>query len=686
MKRSVIRNAGSLFVFSLSAALIVGIAPEAAQAAAPAVQSLGLENPNKVMTVTVSLNLRNQAALNALTKQIQTKGSPQYRKFLTMTQFASQFAPAAADSLAVKTFLTNQGMTVTYADKYNMVVRARGTVAEIQKAFNTQVGLFESGGQQFNKPLATPTISGALGSKVRNIGGLTTLKARSHLLRPINIKTGLPLPPKPINAATIKNAKNGAFFPPTCFVPSAPLYLFGVGLEAIYSGNGYPGSACGYDPADLQHAYGFDKVINSGWDGTGQTIVIVDAYGSATLAQDIAAFDSIYGLKPINLNVIYNPAGGTPDCIIGNGNHCNGWDTEVTLDVEYAHAMAPGATIDLVISPTQQPDDFTNVDLWVAENIGPASASHSYGYPEWLLAANDIQGVNGGAQIIENQYFVNWFADQIIGTSNNYSSGDSGDYYTLNEDYFPDVSFPAGSPNATSVGGTSLAVAANGAYQWENGWGNNLTDLDVAPPVNFGFQGGAGGGTSLITSAPAWQTQFLGNAYRQQPDIAFDADPYTGVEVIFTQDGVPGDQQFVYLVGGTSLASPMFSGVWAIAAQRAGGNLGNAAPILYWAAANVPGAIRDVVPVTSGANAHGTVFTNNIPTSYSQWDLAQPFQASEYFWESIIPANTLGPGSPDLAITFGTDSSLYTSPGWDNVTGVGTPNGAAFFEPFTPVP
>ncbi len=686
MARSAKRVAGSLFTSSLFAALIVGIAAGSAEAAAPAVQSLGLENPNKVMTITVSLNLRNQAQLNALTKEIQTKGSPQYHKFLTMAQFASQYAPTVASALAVKNFLTSQGMTVTYADKYNMVVRAKGTVADIQKAFNTQVGLFETGGEQFDRPLTTPTISGPLAGNVRNIGGLTTLKTRSHLLRPTNYKTGQPVPPKPLTAAAIKSIKNGLFVPEVCFQPSAPLYLFGTGIEAVYSGNGYPGSGCAFDPAQIQHAYGFDTVINSGWDGTGQTIVIVDAYGSATLAQDIATFDALYGLKPINLNVIYNPAGGTPDCVIGNGNHCSGWDTETTLDVEYAHAMAPGATIDLVLSPTQQPDDLTNVDLWVAENIGPASASHSYGYPEWLLAVNDIQGFNGGVGVIENQYFVNWFADQVIGTSNNYSAGDSGDWYTLDEDYFPDVSFPAGSPNATSVGGTSLSVAANGSYQWEEGWGNNFTDLDVAPPANGGFQDGSGGGTSLITQAPAWQTAFLGNAYRQQPDVAFDADPFTGVEVVFTTDGVPGDPQYVYLVGGTSLASPLFSGVWAIAAQRAGGNLGNAAPILYWAAANVPGAIRDIVPVTSGANAHGTVFNGIVPTSYSQWDLAQPYQNSEYFWESIIPAGSLGPGSPDLAVTFGTDSSLFTAPGWDNVTGVGTPNGAAFFEPFTPVP
>jgi subtilase family serine protease len=665
MTDSVKKIAGSLFHFSLVAAFVVGIAPVATQAAAPAIKAMGLENPNKVMTVTVSLNMRNQAQLKALTQEIQTKGSPQYHKFLTMAQFANQFAPTAAQSLAVKNYLTSQGLKVVYVDKYNMVVRASGTVANIEKALNTQVGLFEAEGQQYNKPLTAPTISGPSGAAVKSISGLTTLKAVSHAVRPVNLKTGAPLP-----GVAVKGHKNGLFYPSDCFEAAAPVYLFGAGLEGIYSGNGWPGAGCGYDPAQFQHAYGFDSLISSGLDGTGQTIVIVDAYGSNTIAQDVATFDAVYGLKPLNLNIINNPANGTPDCVVSNTNQC-GWETETTIDVENAHAMAPGATIDLVISPTENFDDFANVDLWVAENIAPPSASHSYGFPEWLLV-----DYYGDIADYEFQYEVNFFADQVLGVSNNYSSGDSGDYVTLGDDLFPDVSFPSGSPNATAVGGTALALAANGNYKWENGWGNNASDLNYAPPENFGFQGGAGGGTSLITPAPTWQTSFLGNAYRQQPDVAFDADPYTGAEIIITTDGVIGDPQFVQVWGGTSLACPLFSGAWAIAAQIAGGNLGNAAPILYWAAANVPGSIRDIVPVSSGANAHGTVFYNNVPTSYSQWDLAGPYQNSEAFWESLVPAGTLGPDN--YTITFGTDSSLFTAPGWDNVTGVGTPNGGGF--------
>jgi len=88
--------------------------------------------------------------------------------------------------------------------------------------------------------------------------------------------------------------------------------------------------------------------------------------------------------------------------------------------------------------------------------------------------------------------------------------------------------------------------------------------------------------------------------------------------------------------------------------------------------------VTDVQPVYSGANAHGTIFYNGIPTSYSQWQLAAPYQNSELFWESIWSAG----GGYYYTLTFGTDSSLFTAPGWDNVTGIGTPNGAKFVAPF----
>ena len=634
---------------------------------APKPLSLGRENPGKVMDVTVMLNLRNQTELNALVKEIHDPSSPSYRKFLTKEEFVSRFAPSDADAKTVQDYLTGEGLTVSYADKYNLVVRASGTVDKLEKAFSTQIGVFEDQGQRFNKPLVAPKAKASVSSLVKTVVGFTAVKAHSFAARPLNPKTKLPIP-----GVEIKTHKSGLFFPSDCFETSPTATLVGSGLEAIYSGNGYVNSGCGYDPADVRHAYGFDTVINSGLNGSGQTIVIVDAYGSYTLPEDVAVFDGINGLPAINLNIINNPTGGTPDCVVGNGVQC-GWEAETTLDVEWAHSMAPEATIDLIVSPTAYFSDLANIDLWVAENIAPASASHSFGFPEWLLV-----DFYGDTTDYDNQYEINYIADQVFGVSNNYATGDDGDYYTLGEDFIPDVSFPSGSPNATAVGGTSLAVASNGSYKWEEGWGTNAAILNYAPPLTLGFLGGAGGGTSSVTAAPAWQTTYLGNSARQQPDVAFLADPYTGVEIVITPDSVVGDPQYVEVYGGTSLATPMFSGVWALVAQKAGGNLGNAAPLLYAANAATPGVLNDVQPVFSGANAHGTVFVKGVPTSYSQWQLAAPYQNSEYFWESLWNIDGSGTWA---SLTFGTDSSLYTAPGWDNVTGLGTPNGAKFVAP-----
>lgn len=634
----------------------------------PNIQPLGNENPNKVMGISVMLKMRNEAQLKALVQQIHTKGSPNYRKFLTPAQFAAQFAPTAADSAAMQAFLKSQGLTVTYVDKLNLAVSARGTVANIEKAFKTKIGLFESNGERFNQPLVTPTISGNLSGSVKGIGGLTTLKVRSHAVRAMDVQTG-----KPLAAIPVAGHKNGLFFPADCFEQSAPINLTGTNLQAIYTGNGYPASSgCGYSVADMQHAYGLDSIIKSGLDGTGQTIVIVDAYGSFTLPQDVATFSQLNGLPAAKLNIIYNPTKATPDCVVGNGVTC-GWEGETTLDVEWAHALAPNATIDLIVSPTANFNDLADIDLYIAENISTASVSHSFGFPEWLLV-----DYYGDSADYDYQAQVNYLADQVLGISNNYSSGDDGDFVTAGKSLVPDVSFPAGLANVTSVGGTSLALSANGNYLWENGWGTNASSLNYAPPKNLGFIYGAGGGTSLITPAPDWQYSFLGNAFRQQPDVAMDADPFTGAEIIITSSGKTGDPQFVESYGGTSLACPMFSAVWSLVAQQTGTNLGNAAPILYLENALFPGSLHDVVPVGSGHNAHGTIFKSGIPTAYSQWQLAGPYQNSPVFWESLWNAGN----NKFYSLTFGTDSSLTTNVGWDNVTGVGTPNGAAFFAPF----
>ena len=643
-------------------------------AAGPQAKSLGLENPNKTMNATVTLNLRNKAELDAIVKQINDKNSVQYHKWLSREEFAARFAPTAADAKAVQDFLRANNLKVIYTDKYNLLVKATGTTADMQRAFHTTVARYQANGQQFSQALTKPSVTGPIASKINSITGFTTLKAHSYAAFPVDPKTRKPEP-----GIKVQAGKNGVFFPGDCFSKNnTVLTLKGPGLQATYSGNGYPGAGCGYSPAEIQHAYGFDQVYANGYDGTGQTVVIVDPYGSNTILEDANLFSFIYGLPQlvpgVNFNIYHSS--GTPDCVVSNTMQC-GWETETTLDVEWAHAMAPGATIDLVVAPTAQFSDLAVADLEIAESGIGGSVSHSFGFPEWLLGV-----YYGDTADIDTQYFINYIAANVFGVSNNYSSGDSGDFSTLGESLVPDVSFPAGSPDATSVGGTSLALTSTGAYKWEEGWGTNETLLNTAPPTNFGFIFGAGGGTSALpTPAPAWQQAFLNNTYRQQPDVALTADPVTAAEVIITPSGVQGDPNKVAeRVGGTSWSCPMFSAVWAIAGQKAGTPfLGNAAPTVYLESVLFPGSLNDVIPLGSGHNAHGTVFFGNTPVSYSQWDLAQPYQTSLTFYEALRTSIYSG---NSFAITFGTDSSLTTGTGWDNVTGMGTPNGWNFIGPF----
>jgi subtilase family serine protease len=376
-------------------------------------------------------------------------------------------------------------------------------------------------------------------------------------------------------------------------------------------------------------------------------------------------------VKGTNFTEIDNPLGATPDCVTGPGVSC-GWEVETTLDVEWAHAMAPGAKIILVTVPTTQDSDFAAVDYWISQNLPVGPVSHSYGDSESLVWLYDFA-------TYEAQYSTNAIADSL-GYAYNYSTGDDGDLvgYPFYLGY-PDVSFPSGSPNATAVGGTSLALTSTGNYKWEEGWGNNATSLNFAPPFNLGFQGGSGGGTSLVTAAPTWQSFFLSNSARQQPDVSMDADPFTGAEIIFTDYWDPGNVTYVEPIGGTSLSCPMFSAIWALTEQHVGSpKSGNAAPYIYDVATFVPGSVNDVVPLGSGHNAHGTIFNKGVPTSYSQWDLAQPYQNSPTFYEVLW-----NPPSGNLyTLTFGTDSSLTTGYYWDNVTGMGTPNGMNFITAF----
>jgi subtilase family serine protease len=283
----------------------------------------------------------------------------------------------------------------------------------------------------------------------------------------------------------------------------------------------------------------------------------------------------------------------------------------------------------------------------------------------------------------------------ISGISTNFSSGDYGDFSVFGIP--PTVSAPADSPHATAVGGVSLALTSTNAIAWQSGWGTNETLLDdegliFDPPLAFGFNFGAGGGPSAIFAKPSFQSGLPGSA-RQLPDVSWLADPFTG-GVIFLS--VQGETPAWYAFGGTSLACPMFSALWAIANEEAGAPLGQAAAYVY----SLPSeAIFDVVPLGSTHNVTATIKDSSTVTHTYNASQVMGGATPAKFYSGLWNVNYYS----DLvyAISFGTDcallpakdndgtpcntpGALQTAVGWDNVTGVGTPNAQAFADAFKP--
>jgi subtilase family serine protease len=283
-----------------------------------------------------------------------------------------------------------------------------------------------------------------------------------------------------------------------------------------------------YAPAQLLHAYGFDQAsFNNGMvkaDGSGQTIAIVDAYNDPSIAGDLQTFDRQWGLPdPVFTKV--NQTGGT-----AYPSADPGWSAEMALDVEWAHAIAPGAGILLVEANSSSTSDLLAGVRYAANQPGVSVVSMSWGSAEFAGET----GLDGTFTTPFGHNGVTFVA----------SSGDAG----------ATPQWPAVSPNVVGVGGTSLQLTSSGAWSSETGWGNGLYS---------GLSGGSGGGISRYESQPSYQQGVVtqSTSQRTSPDVAYNGDPKTGVYVYDSQNGG------WFQVGGTSAGAPQWSALIAIADQ-----------------------------------------------------------------------------------------------------------------------
>jgi subtilase family serine protease len=349
-----------------------------------------------------------------------------------------------------------------------------------------------------------------------------------------------------------------------------------------------------YGPAAIRTAYGVDGLLNGGFNGAGQTIVILDAFGSPSAESDLALFDNKFGLPaPPSFNIVTMP--GTPPFNPANANMV-GWTAEIALDTQWSHAMAPGANIILLAAKSDSDQDLTDALNYALDNHLGDVVSMSFGESEAVLANPD--GLN----------LVKAWSDAFAKARGQHvtlfvSSGDQG--VETQGFGFPSVSWPASSPLVTGVGGTNLmfgtatnaAPPPGGTYRAEVVW-------------NDGF-GAGGGGMSILMSEPDYQLQNLRSAvnrtlhgHRGVPDVAYNAGVVGGVIAAWSE-GAAGPGAF-YIFGGTSAGAPQWSGIIADLDQARGRPFGFLNRRLYRLGA--AGALNTLFhDVTTGDNSFNGV-------------------------------------------------------------------------------
>ncbi len=307
-----------------------------------------------------------------------------------------------------------------------------------------------------------------------------------------------------------------------------------------------PSGTVAYTPAQVRDAYGISDLAE---DGTGETIAIVDAYNDPDIFEAVDLFDSQFGDTDSGPTLYdqYGPAASFLTVLNQSGQTTSlpstdpsgvgtdNWEIEEELDVEWAHAMAPGAQIVLVEANSQSLPDLMASVATAAAQPGVSVVSMSWGFPEGqsIFAADEAN------------------YDSVFNVPGVTFLASTGDYGVSDPEY------PAFSPNVVAVGGTSLNLNADNSYNSETGWGYYSDSM--------GLSIGSGGGLSLYEPEPSYQAGVQSTGSRTTPDVSMVADPATGAWVADPYN-LSAENPFE-VVGGTSLSAPAFAGLVALVNQ-----------------------------------------------------------------------------------------------------------------------
>jgi subtilase family serine protease len=560
-------------------------------------------------------------SLQADVEDISTPGTTAYGKFLSAKQYHAKYDATVTSATKVSSWLKSADLVVTSVEPHRRYLAVTGTNAAVEKAFSISMKKFHHRGRTVQANTAPVAVPSEIAGLVATVTGLDTTP---HLIRHNATAEAAP-PPDGFRNARPCSKYYGQLAASTTGDPKTPLPKF--------EGKTLPYAVCGYTGPQYRGAY--EGANRKNLTGRGTTVAITDAYASPTIAQDANTYAARHGDGRYNAGQLTQslPAAFTDetDC------DASGWYGEETLDVEAVHAMAPGAKIAYYASASCNDDAFLATLGRVVDDNKASLVSNS-----WSDLEQNETSVNVAAY---EQVFLQG-AMQGIGFL--YSSGDSGDELASSET--KQVDYPASDPYVTAVGGTSDAIGANNRFIFQTGWGTEKYSLsaDGKSWTPVGFTSGAGGGVSSLFSRPAYQRRVVPASFgnrRAVPDVGLDADPTTGMLIGQTQTFPEGAHYDEFRLGGTSLASPLFAGMTALRQQSTGRRLGFLNPSIYRNArtgvfTDVKGAPRDAGNVRA--------------------DYANSIDASGGILYSVR--------------AFNRDSSLKVTRGWDDVTGVGSPN------------
>jgi len=575
------------------------------------------------------LPLRDAAGAQRLAISASTPGMRGYRHTLSPRQWIDRYSPTTRTFNRVVSYLKSQGLTITGTPESRQYVVFRGTADQVDAIFATDLHSYNYADRDLLAPSVAPSLPTDVGSLV---SGVSVDQARM-LTKPDSIKQG-------DLGANHPQARSLATAAPV--VPTECSNYIGehmVSVPEAYGKTSVPTYNCGYTPSQLRSAYGLSSLNRSGLTGRGQTVAIIDAYASPTIVQDVNTYSDSLHEPRLNLATYRQIVPST----YYDEELCqepSGWQGEQTLDVEAVHGIAPQAKI-LYVGGFNCGGGLDLAMSTILDNKLANIVSNSYGDVGEAVPADVI----AGEQNLHIQA-----AGEGIGLY--FSSGDNGDEVASLGYASPD--FPASSPYVTAVGGTSLGIDKRGKIAFETGWGDaadkivadgsgNLTYSSPLPGDLFA--GGAGGGTSAVNAQPAYQRGIVPNGlaqgHRVSPDVAALADPYTGFligirPIVDDATGATGAYENE-TYGGTSLASPLTAAQMALVQQLTHATVGFANPTLYGLYRVLPRTFRDVTPPNPP-----------VAVAYS--------------------SKTSG---TSYLMTFNEDTSLTTSRGYDNVTGLG---------------